>query len=103
MLFARPNDFGWYGAKGKYTPWNSTESHDKFKNDLSHTLGLLFSGATSRLCVSEENALELEEPRGLGSRYRTYRHPIYADKSSNLPALKGKVVLVEFWATWCVP
>lgn len=32
ILIAQPNDFGWYGAKGKYTPWREPVNRERFKS-----------------------------------------------------------------------
>ena len=46
VLVARPDDFGWFGAKGRYTPWLEASNHEKFKKDLAHIIDLELRGDT---------------------------------------------------------
>lgn len=100
-LIARPNDFGFYGNEekphdGKYVPWRDTKNHEKFKEDLTRMIELWLRGEeiTSLKMPSEEVELtELPDFTMIdlqGNRISTTE-------------LAGKVVLIEFWATWCPP
>jgi thiol-disulfide isomerase/thioredoxin len=101
ILIASPNDFGgWADARGgKYVPWREEANHKKFQKDLSRMIDQLLSGekqlaAEGRTTTAEEDdiaklpALSVRDIDG---------QPI------NLNSLAGKVVVVEFWATWCPP
>jgi thiol-disulfide isomerase/thioredoxin len=102
-LVARPEDFGGWGANsGKYHPWKSPASHEKFKKDLARMIDLTLRGGTAAKSGAKTNpakaetigeitalpALALQDPDGRRI------------ESADLP---GKVVIVEFWATWCAP
>lgn len=98
ILLAQPDDFGWYGAKGKYTPWKEKSSHQKFQADLRKMIDLAIEGKAN-LIRSEKvknDAFEVSALPALSVK------DIQGNKieTSNL---KGKVVIVEFWATWCPP
>lgn len=98
ILLAQPDDFGWYGAKGKYSPWKEKANHEKFQADLRKMINLTIEGKeglvksekvkTDAFEISALPALDLKDIQG--NRIET----------SNL---KGRVVIVEFWATWCPP
>jgi thiol-disulfide isomerase/thioredoxin len=99
VLVAQPDDFGWYGAKGKYTPWKEKASHERFKRDLTRMIDLVLGG--QKEIVREENAgalkgAEITELPG-------FNVTDLAGQQVEASKLKGRVVIVEFWATWCPP
>ena len=99
VLVAQPDDFGWYGAKGKYTPWREKASHDRFQRDLRGMVELALAGRTSQLRAEHGARLEGAEVAAL---------PAFAvqdleGRAVESKALAGRVVVVEFWATWCPP
>jgi hypothetical protein len=49
VLVATPKDFGFYGkgeggGDGRYTPWRSAESHERFRADLARMVELILAG-----------------------------------------------------------
>lgn len=103
VLVATPKDFGFYGTgegggEGRYAPWRSAESHERFRGDLSRMVTLILAGRKDAARgearpardgeVAEFPAVTLTD---LGGK------PIARDD------LAGRAVLVEFWATWCPP
>ena len=98
VLLARSEDFGWFGAKGRYTPWLKLENHEKFKKDLTHMIDLELKG-------DRRAALEAQSP---ASQEELARLPQLSAKdlagsTVDAASLSGKLVVVEFWATWCLP
>lgn len=99
VMVAQPDDFGWYGAKGKYTPWKEKASHDKFKRDLTRMIDLVLGG--QKEIVREENAGALKEAEL--TELPAFDVTDLAGRQVEAAKLRGRVVVVEFWATWCPP
>jgi thiol-disulfide isomerase/thioredoxin len=103
VLVAAPREFGYFGeveGTGRYAPWRSATSQEKFKSDLTRMIDLILAGkkdivtrehATTTAASQEITTLPPFKLTDLSG------HPLTADH------LSGRVVLVEFWATWCPP
>ena len=99
VMVAQPDDFGWYGAKGKYTPWKEKASHEKFKRDLTRMIELALRG--QKEIVRAENAGALKEAEI--TELPGFDVTDLAGRRVEAAKLRGRVVIVEFWATWCPP
>ena len=103
VLVATPKDFGFYGkgegAKdGRYAPLKSAASHERFRGDLKKMVELLLSGRTDE---ARARATPVETPEIASLPAFTLTD--LEGRAVAREDLAGRVVLVEFWATWCPP
>lgn len=103
VLVATPNDFGFYGkgateSGGRYAPLKSAETHTRFRADLKRMIDLILAGKkdAARVQAAPAAATEIADLPSVELKDLDGK-PIARDD------LKGRVVLVEFWATWCPP
>lgn len=103
ILVAKPKDFGFYGkgegaGDGRYTPLKSAASHDRFRADLTRMIDLVLQGRRedARARAAPADAGEIRSLPAFALTDLAGRPITRAD-------LDGRVVLVEFWATWCPP
>jgi thiol-disulfide isomerase/thioredoxin len=103
VLVATPNDFGFYGKGegqegGRYAPLKSAAAHERFRADLRRMVDLVLAGrkdAARREAAPAKDAAPAAFP-DIALTDLEGRPLSRAD-------LAGRVVLVEFWATWCPP
>jgi thiol-disulfide isomerase/thioredoxin len=103
VLVATPSDFGFYGkgeaeGGGRYTPFRSAASHDRFRADLTRMIDLILEGRkeSARAQAAPAPQTAIQELPALAITDLDGRALTRAD-------LAGRPVLVEFWATWCPP
>lgn len=99
VLFAKPDDFGWFGAKGKYTPWREAVNHDRFKSDLSKMIEIVLADPGAGAAKAGTNKVNDSEIASLPNIKITDVN----GKPLASADLAGRTVVVEFWATWCPP
>jgi thiol-disulfide isomerase/thioredoxin len=103
VLVAKPKDFGFYGKgeganDGRYTPFKSAASHERFRADLARMIELILAGR-------KEDVRAQAPPPGSGE-IKALPSLSFTDLDGKALAradLAGRVVLVELWATWCPP
>jgi len=103
VLVATPNDFGFYGKDkptegSRYAPLKSATAHERLRSDLTRMISLLIDG-------KKESARKVAAP-SKGNALAALPEFTITDldgKKLTRADLKGRVVLVEFWATWCPP
>jgi thiol-disulfide isomerase/thioredoxin len=103
VLVASPREFGFFGeveGAGRYAPWRSEASQAKFRADLTRMIDLILAGRKD--VVSREHAGDSGAPKSVASLPRFTLSDL-AGKPIAAEDLNGRVVLVEFWATWCPP
>ena len=103
VLVATPKDFGFYGKgeganEGRYAPLKSAASHERLRSDLSKMVSLILAGKkdAARAQAAPSTAKEIAALPTLNVR-DIDGNPLTSHD------LAGRVVLVEFWATWCPP
>ena len=106
VLMARPKDFGFAGpddkSGGRYVPWREPANQEKFTSDLRRIVDRRLNGERVEGFSAEEargSSADEDGPPALPA----VESATVEGKSVNLAELKGRVVLVEIWATWCPP
>jgi thiol-disulfide isomerase/thioredoxin len=103
ILVASPREFGYFGeveGSGRYAPWRSEANQAKFKSDLTRMIDLILAGRKDT--VSAEHSSSTIATRELAS-LPAFKLADLTGKPITDGQLAGRVVLVEFWATWCPP
>ena len=103
VLVATPKDFGFYGkgegeGGGRYAPLKSAASHDGLRADLTKMIELVLAGRKddARAAAAPSSAPEI-------AALPSFTVTDVEGRALTPADLAGRVVLVEFWATWCPP
>lgn len=101
ILVAAPQDFGYFGGDktGRYAPWREGAGREKFKNDLERMLDLALAGKEEELGRERAQA----QPAAPVSSLPEFALTDLSGKNLSSADLRGRIVIVEFWATWCPP
>lgn len=97
-LVARPEDFyAWGGPPtGKYIPWTEPANRKRFQDDLQRMIDIRLQGG-------EIASLPATKQKNDARFLPDVKLTDLAGKTFRLREMRGKPVLVEFWATWCPP
>jgi thiol-disulfide isomerase/thioredoxin len=101
ILLAQPKDFGGWGTYkgGKYAPWGEPAGQDRFKKDLAKVIDLTLRGDTT----AAQQAGEQPDRSSATASLPDVKLLDVDGKALSLASLRGKPVIVDFWATWCIP
>lgn len=106
ILVAKPKDFGFYGkgegsGDGRYTPWKDPKSHEHFRTDLKKMIEIVLNNDENELREVKERA---NQDAGLEiASLPEFTVQDLSGKPITSKDLAGRLVMVEFWATWCPP
>jgi thiol-disulfide isomerase/thioredoxin len=103
VLVAAPREFGYFGeveGTGRYAPWRSAASQEKFKSDLIRMIDLILAGRKD--VVTREHATTTAASQEITALPQVKLTDL-SGKPLKPEELSGHIVLVEFWATWCPP
>jgi thiol-disulfide isomerase/thioredoxin len=105
VLVAVPRDFGFFGEKdkegaGRYAPWRNAENQAKFKADLTRMIDLILAGKKDVVGRLRAGSAAGSDPIAALPNFTVSD---LNGKPLTAGQLSGRVVLVEFWATWCPP
>ena len=106
ILIVSPREFGFFGDEdgvGRYAPWKqNAESQARYKADLTRMVGLVLAGRKD--IARRESAGQTGAPAHAGiASLPGFTLTDLAGRSIDAAELADRVVLVEFWATWCPP
>jgi thiol-disulfide isomerase/thioredoxin len=103
ILVAAPREFGYFGeveGSGRYAPWRNEASQAKFKADLVRMIDLILAGKKD-IVTREHSGTDMTSHEI--AALPQFRLTDLSGHALTAAELSGRVVLVEFWATWCPP
>jgi len=103
ILVAKPKDFGFYGkgegsGDGRYTPLKSVAAHERFRADLKKIIEQVLAGRRDAAAALGTSTDSSEIPA-----LPAFTLTDLDGRAIAREDLAGRVVVAEFWATWCPP
>jgi thiol-disulfide isomerase/thioredoxin len=97
-LIANPWDFvDWPGTpKGRYVPWLEASNREKFVRDLETFVQRRLAGQSIEGVAAAPRSVPVSE-------LPAFEAVTLEGATISRETLLGRIVLVEFWATWCPP
>jgi thiol-disulfide isomerase/thioredoxin len=102
VMVARPKDFGFAGPEdsgGRYVPWREPANQERFKTDLRAMVVRRLRGERIERVTPDTESPEMDGPAELPAAELETISGTTLDPAT----LRGRVVMVEMWATWCPP
>lgn len=103
VLVACPRDFGYFReveGLGRYAPWQNADNQARFKTDLTHMIDLILAGRKDLVRpLDAPSDAAIKQIAGVPK----FKLTDLSGRTLESTGLSGRVVLVEFWATWCPP
>lgn len=103
VLVASPREFGYFGeveGTGRYAPWKNADNQARYKADLTRMVELMLAGRKD--AARRESAVEPTASAAVAT-LPAFTLPDLSGRAVTAADLADRVVLVEFWATWCPP
>lgn len=95
---ALPQDFGYFGKAGKYSPWSEARHRNAFVQDLKNVLTRAIAGEKLEK-FSRANAVGDPHPTELP----TFSFTTIDQKRISSKDCEDRPTVVELWAAWCPP
>lgn len=103
VLVIAPREFGFFGdveGAGRYAPWRNAGSQARYRADLVRMVDLMLAGRKDDVARDDSGG----SPASAGiSSLPAFALSDLSGRAITKDDLAGRVVLVEFWATWCPP